>query len=140
MVDRLMPSPTESVPHRELVPFPHDENPVTREISRQPRPVVVSVLDSSIGAADTLPKMLDNLPPIYPHQAYVERREGTVILRVLITAQGTVGNLEIATSSGHPILDAAAVRAIRSWRFEPARRFGRPIPYTVDWPVRFALN
>jgi len=51
-----------------------------------------------------------------------------------------VGNLEIAASSGHPILDAAAVQAVHSWHFAPARRFGRPIPYTVRLPVRFALD
>ncbi len=145
MADRLMPAPSEAVSRRVPLSLPRAEKPPAREISRESRSAAVPVVSiprqESVGtSADTLPEMLDNRPPSYPHRAYVERLEGTVILQILVTAEGKVGSLEISTSSGHPILDAEAMQAIRSWRFAPARRFGRPIPYTVRLPVRFMLN
>jgi len=144
MVEDMLAPLTDAASRRELLASPSEEPPI-REIPRENRPASVPVVsipqDRSAGAgADVLPKMLENRPPDYPHRAFVERREGTVVLRIVITAEGTVGNLEIAASSGHPILDAAAVQAARSWHFVPARRFGRPIPYTVRLPVRFALD
>ncbi len=144
MVEDLLPPLMDAASRRELVPSPSEEPP-TREIPRENRPASVPVVsipqDESTGtSADVLPEMLDNRPPDYPHRAFVERWEGTVILRIHITAEGEVGNLEIVASTGHPILDAAAVQAVRSWRFVPARRFGYPIPKKMRLPVRFALD
>lgn len=47
-----------------------------------------------------------------------------VRLRVLVRENGTVGEVTVAVSSGRPDLDAAAMEAARSWRFQPARRDG----------------
>ena len=88
----------------------------------------------------TMPRRLDNRPPIYPAPASMQRLEGTVLLRVHLSADGSVGQLEIITSSGHPILDAAAVRAVRTWHYAPAMRGGQGVPFTFRQPVRFALR
>jgi protein TonB len=48
--------------------------------------------------------------------------------------------VQIESSSGWPILDEAALRAVKNWRFHPARVGGIPIPSTVTVPIRFELH
>jgi len=69
----------------------------------------------------------------------VQAAEGRVVLKVLVHADGTVGQLEIAISSGNAILDGAAVRAASTWRFTPATRDGLPIDAWAIVPVRFVI-
>ena len=66
--------------------------------------------------------------------------EGTVILKVLVSREGRVLNIEIARSSGYELLDRAANDAVKSWRFVPARRGDSPIDEWVQVPVAFQLK
>jgi len=66
--------------------------------------------------------------------------EGTVALRALVLADGTVRNVEIATSSGSAVLDQAAVDAVRRWRFAPAARDGVPIDAYVTLRIRYVIR
>ena len=47
--------------------------------------------------------------------------------------------MTIATSSGHQILDDAAVAAVRTWRFSPATQAGVPVAAIADVPIRFSI-
>ncbi len=89
---------------------------------------------------ETAPRPLDNPPPVYPARARFERLAGTVTLRLTIAVDGSVTTLEVEHSSGHAILDAAAMRAVRVWRFEPARRGNAAMPWTGLLPIRFTLE
>ena len=67
--------------------------------------------------------------PPYPRRAVVEGREGTVSVRFAVDAKGGVMVAKVAGTSGHALLDAAAVDTVkRRWRFEP----GTPRVYEVD--------
>ena len=66
--------------------------------------------------------------------------EGRVVLHVEILQSGGAGRIEIRQSSGHDILDQAAITAVTSWRFEPARISGAPITAWADVPIRFKLD
>jgi protein TonB len=66
--------------------------------------------------------------------------QGTVILKVLVDTSGGVLDLRLASSSGHRILDRAAINSVRGWRFTPGMSDGRPKKMWVRVPVRFALN
>jgi len=66
--------------------------------------------------------------------------EGSVLLSTKISIEGNVVEVRIKESSGHSVLDRAAVKAVEVWAFEPARRMGIPIPMLVDVPVRFVLR
>lgn len=79
-------------------------------------------------------------PPKYPEMARRRGYEGEVLLSVMISVDGTVIALKVKESSGHPILDRAAMKAVALWEFEPARRMRTPIPLSVDIPVRFVLR
>lgn len=109
--------------------------------AREMTPPAVAARPQSIGSDEvTPPRLLSNAPPVYPAQARVERREGTVVLRLEVDVAGRVARVEIATSSGHDVLDAAALRAVRGWRFAPALQGGRPTTWTGRLPVQFVLN
>ena len=68
------------------------------------------------------------------------QQQGTVTVRVLIGADGSVERAEVAESSGFDSLDDAALETVRSrWRFVPARHDGLAVESWVLVPIRFAL-
>ncbi len=81
-----------------------------------------------------------NRKPDYPAQAVERQWEGRVILRVEVLPDGSVGEIEVATSSGHAILDRAAVAAVRDWHFTPATAQGQPVRSLVEVPISFRLT
>ncbi len=68
------------------------------------------------------------------------RHEGTVILLVLVGADGTVKKVEVKKSSGYRELDRAAINAARDWKFNPGSRNGVPYEAWAEVPVSFNLN
>ncbi len=90
---------------------------------------------------DAPPQLLGDPPaPRYPPRARDEGREGTVLLRLTVAADGTVTEAVVVRSSGSPDLDAAAREAASRWRLRPARRAGVPVAAEVQVPVRFRLG
>lgn len=81
-----------------------------------------------------------NPPPPYPQVARLRRYEGVVLLRVMVLADGTVGDLHLEKTSGHVVFDETALKAVRGWAFAPGRRGGAPVAMEVQVPVRFALQ
>lgn len=86
------------------------------------------------------PNYLRNPPPPYPEAARRQKQEGLVRLRVRVNALGAAVQVDLEQSSGWPLLDQAALRAVKSWRFHPARVGGVPMESTVTVPVRFELS
>lgn len=66
--------------------------------------------------------------------------EGTVGLRVLVKSDGTVQEVTVTSSSGSPVLDRAAVAAVRRWLFIPAKRDGAPIDAYATFAIRFIVR
>jgi protein TonB len=83
---------------------------------------------------------LQNPAPHYPRLSQRLGEEGTVVLRVLINAEGQAEKLDIATSSGYARLDDAALSTVQAWRFVPGTRAGVPEAMWFNVPVRFALE
>ncbi len=86
------------------------------------------------------PRYLDTPPPVYPAEARSRGYEGTALLTVEILADGRTGQVLIKKSSGYAVLDRSAQKAVRSWRFEPARTKRIPRAMIVDIPIRFYLE
>ncbi len=81
-----------------------------------------------------------NPPPAYPAIARRREQQGTVTVRVLVGADGSVERAEVADSSGFDTLDDAALETVRSrWRFVPACHGGIAVESWVLVPIRFAL-
>lgn len=75
-------------------------------------------------------------PPAYPPEALRRRIEGIVLLAVLIDPEGRPEMVSIEHSSGSALLDEKAARAVRGWRFQPART-GRSCRVKV--PIQFRI-
>lgn len=79
-------------------------------------------------------------PPKYPKSALQAGAEGKVLLELALDAKGGVQSVEVSESSGHAELDAAAVAAVETWRFNPAQDDGRAVATRIAVPVQFALD
>lgn len=106
---------------------------------RMPRWTVATPPSSTANPNHTPPDLSQNAPPIYPALAIQRGWQGTVLLRFSINEVGSVTKVEVARSSGYPILDAAAVNAVRRWHAKPARHDGEPVATVEVLPVQFKL-
>lgn len=81
-----------------------------------------------------------NRRPPYPRLSQAYNEEGTVLLRVLVKADGTAGAVEIKKSSGYPLLDKSASTTVQTWRFTPATVNGKPVDEWYEVPIPFKLQ
>jgi protein TonB len=80
---------------------------------------------------------LHNPKPIYPRLSERRNEQGTVILHVLVAADGRVRDVSVKSSSGFERLDQAAREAVQEWTFVPGKRNGAAVEMVVDVPIRF---
>jgi protein TonB len=83
---------------------------------------------------------LRNPEPRYPTASRRLGEQGTVQLRVLVSAEGHTVHVDVHRSSGFPRLDEAAAVAVRDWRFVPAQRGTTPVEAHVIVPIVFRLE
>jgi protein TonB len=79
-------------------------------------------------------------PPRYPIAARERGLQGVVVLSVLVRSDGRVDAARVASSSGAAALDEAALAAVRTWVFAPARQGDLAVESVVEVPVKFALR
>jgi len=84
-------------------------------------------------------KPVETRPPVYPPRCLRMGIEGTVRVRVLVGEDGRPQEVTIGKSSGESALDESALEAVRTWRFEPARRNGVPVRAWAVVPIEFKL-
>jgi protein TonB len=84
------------------------------------------------------PQLVFQVKPVYPEFAVQAQVEGTVLLWALVETDGRVGQVRVQRSV--PLLDEAAVAAVRRWRFTPALASEKPVRVWVSIPVRFSLR
>lgn len=91
-----------------------------------------------VGGGVSAPKVIYKPDPEYSTEARQAKYQGTVVLSVIVGADGHTRQVQVARSLGMG-LDEKAVEAVRQWRFEPAKKDGRPVPVAVDVEVAFHL-
>jgi len=96
------------------------------------------VPDPVVEHPDVLPIESFVVKPEYPELAITAQVEGLVEVLALVGIDGRVRETRIAQSI--PMLDEAAVTAVRRWRFHPALVQGRPVTAWVHVPVHFVLH
>ena len=84
------------------------------------------------------PKKLKTVNPAYPDIAKQARVQGVVILECTISPQGKVTDVKILR--GIPLLDAAAVEAVKQWVYSPTLLNGVPVPVIMTVTVNFRLS
>ena len=125
--------------------------PVVREVAETaPQvlplapPPVAAPAAASAPVVDTEPdykaSYLNNPRPPYPMVARRMSWEGKVILNVEVLAEGACGAVNVFRSSGHEVLDNAAMTTVKTWRFIPAKRAGRAFTQRFKVPINFSLE
>ncbi|MFY9841798.1 MAG: energy transducer TonB [Terriglobales bacterium] len=82
--------------------------------------------------------LIYRVQPSYPPLAREARVQGTVELRAIISKAGTIENLVVIR--GHPMLSAAAIAAVRQWRYRPYLLNNEPIEVETEITVNFLLS
>jgi TonB family protein len=110
---------------------------VAGEAARQPGaaypPDAVKVRD-----AVKPPRKILDVKPVYPEDASAAKVEGVVIIETVIDKLGKVQDARVVQSV--PMLDQAAIDAVRQWQFEPTIIEGRPRPVIMTVTVNFKLK
>ncbi|WP_178091155.1 energy transducer TonB [Plesiomonas shigelloides] len=78
--------------------------------------------------------------PEYPKASRMRRQEGTVLLEVKLGTQGEQLQVVLLKSSGFPLLDRSALKAVKGWQFLPQEINGQGVSHVVRIPVRFELT
>lgn len=141
------PEPKPQPPEPQPKPAPQPEPNLFAEA---PEPVTAEPVATA--SADTAPQAavpseprfdadyLQNPAPVYPALSRKRGEHGVVLLRVYVLADGSADQIEIFESSGFSRLDEAAVRAVKRWRFVPAKLGDETVAAWVRVPVRFDLK
>lgn len=143
VVSKAIKQPVKPVsgPEPATTPEKQAEAPEPAEASE---PVEASAAETQPAIPDSVPDYraasLHNPPPHYPHAARRRGMQGRVLLHVQVMASGHCGQIEIQKSSGHDILDDAAVEAVKEWHFIPATHLGFAITSWLHIPIRFELT
>ena len=138
----VAPTPAKTVTQKPLPATPVSERAITAAppaAPAQPAPA-----PQAAGGPVSLPRTdathLNNPKPVYPAASRRLGEQGRVLLSVYILPDGSVSEIKLKQSSGHPRLDQAALDAVKRWRYVPAKRGGEPIPYWYVQPIAFALD
>ena len=81
-----------------------------------------------------------NRKPAYPLVSRKLEEQGTVLLHILVKADGRAGEVRLSRSSGHPLLDESAIAAARDWRFRPAEVNRQPVAEWYQVAIPFNLQ
>jgi protein TonB len=91
-----------------------------------------------VGGQIKEPHKLKDVRPVYPDIARSARVQGVVIMECTIDPQGKV--TEVKVLRGIPLLDFAAVEAVRQWEYTPTLVNGVPVPVIMTVTVDFSLR
>jgi periplasmic protein TonB len=138
-------------PRIQVAATPVAESPLASVSNTPPEPVKAPLVAAAEPAPPpppaeepvTEPKgyagYLHNPAPEYPVAAQKRGLEGRVVLKVHVLASGQPDSVTVAKSSGHQILDEAALKAVTQWAFAPARRGQTAIDGWVQVPLSFRI-
>lgn len=147
------PKPIQQKPVQQETPQPKVVEQVTPQpaVAESVKPVPITTPKP---AAEPSPPAQENLPvteakgyagylsnpaPEYPEIALERGWEGAVLLRVKVATNGSPLSVEVKHGSGKKVLDDAAIRTVKRWKFSPAMRGNTPIEGWVDVPINYQL-
>jgi protein TonB len=91
-----------------------------------------------VGGQIKPPTQLKRVNPVYPPIAQSARVQGVVIIEAIIGPDGTVTEAKVLRSI--PLLDAAALEAVKQWQYSPTLLNGVPVPVIMTVTVNFTLQ
>lgn len=139
-----------------LPPTPHMQQPAQPQLTTAPIPQIdIATTDAppifttpdpvipQPAVPDSGASGLSNThsTPPYPVEARTLAHQGTVLLQMVVTAQGDVASASVVTSSGFAELDQAAINwVVGHWKYKPAIQSGNPVASQTQAAVKFDLK
>jgi protein TonB len=139
---RAQPPQRTQVAIPETMVEPVDQNVSPVDVAMPELPDVPTTFDPGPATA-TFVQLATRVapPPAYPRRAIALQITGVVRLRIHVDASGKPLEVTVEESSGHAMLDEAAVRTVQSrWRFVPATRDGQAVDAWALVPIEFVLQ
>src|SRR6201993_5485582 len=99
----------------------------------------VAVQRVRISQGVTQGMVLRRVQPTYPQMAKIARVQGAVVLAAIIGKDGTIQNLHVV-STASPLLNQAAIDAVKQWRYRPYILNGEPVEVDTTVTVNFTLS
>jgi TonB family protein len=93
----------------------------------------------TVGADVPAPRLIYGPDPEYSEEARKAGYQGTCVLSLVVGLDGSPHNIKVAQSLGMG-LDEKVIKAVRSWKFEPARKDGHPVAVQITVEVTFGLG
>lgn len=124
-------------------PVPREAPPVASSMAEAPPADPMPTPAGTAPAGDVAPTALAYLtrtPIPYPRDAFRARQQGTVVLAVLVGADGVPRTVDIEQSSGSRSLDRAARDAVGRWTFNPGTRNGVATELWARVPISFRID
>jgi periplasmic protein TonB len=84
------------------------------------------------------PQLINKVEPPYPELARRAKIQGVVVLEAVITKEGNVEEVKVLRSL-HPVMDQAAINAVKKWKYKPAMFNGNPVKVYFTVTVNFKL-
>lgn len=123
-----------------LRPSPSDGWPEKVPFEAAPRAKTSSPMRVDPAAGVDPPIVSERVEPVYPEEARKSREAGVAILEGIISAEGCVEDLRVLKATREPLLDDAAMRAVRQWTYQPALFEGKPVSVYLTITVNFQLH
>ncbi len=91
-----------------------------------------------VGGDVKAPTKIKDVPVVYPTVAKSAKVQGIVIIEAVISKTGSVENMKVLR--GNPLLDQAALEAVRQWKYSVPTLNGTPVDVIMTVTVNFTLN
>jgi len=91
-----------------------------------------------IGGGVSAPKAIYDPDPEYSEEARKAKYQGTVVLSLIVGADGVPRDIKVARSVGLG-LDEKAIETVKTWKFDPSKKDGRPVAVEMNIEVAFNL-
>lgn len=118
-----------------------DETPEPKKDQPEPKEQAVQVAKATTPPLVTQPSFkIKPVQPKYPRIAKRKGMQGQVLIEIWLDENGLQIKQIILQSSGHQVLDDAAMRAIKAWRFNGHKAEGIALAHRVRIPIRFNLD
>jgi protein TonB len=89
---------------------------------------------------EVVPEVMKQAKPVYPEHAKEKGIEGKVMIQAYIDKEGKPIKALVDKSSGHEVLDKAALEAAKKSVYKPAVQDGKPVGVWISYAVVFALD
>ena len=133
----IVPSKMAESKNAEIKPLEMTE---PEKAESEPAPTPTAAAAPRQARIDAPPRLKANIKPDYPLESRRRGEAGDVVLELEIGPDGKAAEVRVVASPGFPLLEEAAVKAVRRARFKPATANGSPVSATIRLTLNFRLK